>query len=124
MTIDELTKNHQEDENTASGRMYSRDGRHIYFVCILFIKERQSKQAYEITNLILMKMYNFLFLTDELCPVKSFMKYLKHIRGNKCDRLFQRPSKGNCRWYDSAPVGHNTIGSMMASDYRRKRGYQ
>ena len=27
MTCDELTKNHQEDENTASGRMYSRDGK-------------------------------------------------------------------------------------------------
>lgn len=27
MTKDELTKNHQEDENTASGRMYARDGK-------------------------------------------------------------------------------------------------
>lgn len=44
------------------------------------------------------------------------MKYLKHLRGNKCDRLFQRPStKPNAlRWYDSQPMGHNTIGNLMS----------
>ena len=29
MKPDELTKNHQEDENTADGRMYSRGGKYI-----------------------------------------------------------------------------------------------
>ena len=44
-----------------------------------------------------------------------FGTYTRHLRGNKCDRLFQRPSlKENCvRWYASAPMGHNTIGNMM-----------
>ena len=28
MKLDELTKNHQEDENTADGRMYYRGGKH------------------------------------------------------------------------------------------------
>ena len=44
-----------------------------------------------------------------------FGTYTRHLRGNKCDRLFQRSSlKENCvRWYASAPMGHNTIGNMM-----------
>lgn len=42
------------------------------------------------------------------------MAYKRHLVGNKCDRLFQRPSKENSvRWYDSAPMGHNTIANMM-----------
>ena len=47
-----------------------------------------------------------------MCPVKSFMKYKKNLNV-KCNRLFQRPSKGTIQWYDNCPLGHNTIGSMM-----------
>ena len=51
-----------------------------------------------------------------MCPVKSFMKYKEHLN-SKCDRLFQRPNKKfspNCaRWYDNAPLGHNSLGEMM-----------
>ncbi|CAG2216012.1 unnamed protein product [Mytilus edulis] len=77
MSSDELTKNHQQDENTADGRMYASD--------------------------------------DDLCPVRSFRLYTSHLRGNKCDRLFQRPSTkmNSVKWYDSIPMGHNTIGNLM-----------
>ena len=47
-----------------------------------------------------------------MCPVKSFMKYKKNLNV-KCNRLFQRPSRGNTQWYDNCPLGHITIGSMM-----------
>jgi len=55
------------------------------------------------------------FFPDELYPVKSFMKYVKHLRGNKCDQFFQRPSTkpNSIKWYDNMPMGHNTIGNIM-----------
>ena len=40
------------------------------------------------------------------------MKYKKKLNV-KCNRLFQRPSKGTTQWYDNCPLGHNTIGAMM-----------
>ena len=44
-----------------------------------------------------------------------FDTYTRHMRGNKCGRLFQRPSlkENSVRWYESAPMGQNTIGNMM-----------
>ena len=58
---------------------------------------------------------NVFFISDDLCPVKSFVTYTRHLRGNKCDRLFQRPSlkENSVGWYESAPMGNNTIGNMM-----------
>ena len=43
------------------------------------------------------------------------MKYVKHLRGNKCDRFFQRPSTkpNSIKWYDNMPMGHNMIGNIM-----------
>jgi hypothetical protein len=43
------------------------------------------------------------------------MKYVKHLRGNKCDRFFQRPSTkpNSINWYDNMPMGHNMIGNIM-----------
>lgn len=51
---------------------------------------------------------------DEMCPVKSFMKY-KRALNPKCNRLFQRPSRNptSLQWYDAIPMGHNSIGDMM-----------
>lgn len=54
---------------------------------------------------------------DENCPVKSFVKYQRHLNP-KCHALFQRPKKiiPGARgepWYDAAPLGPNTLGSMM-----------
>ncbi|XP_045176600.2 uncharacterized protein LOC123537103 [Mercenaria mercenaria] len=77
LTKDEQTKNHQNDPNSADGRMYAKSD-------------------------------------DPLCPVKSFMKYKRHLNP-KCKRLFQRPNKGESpvNWYINAPLGHNAIGDMM-----------
>lgn len=51
-----------------------------------------------------------------MCPVKSFMKYKKHLN-SKCDKLFQKPNKRFspicARWYDNAPLGQNPLGEMM-----------
>ncbi|XP_062599882.1 uncharacterized protein LOC134261458 [Saccostrea cucullata] len=77
---DELTKNHQENANTAEGRMYAMPD-------------------------------------DPLCPVKSFIKYKRHLNP-KCDRIFQRPKRNfssSHYWYDNVPLGHNTIGNLMAA---------
>jgi hypothetical protein len=43
------------------------------------------------------------------------MKYVKHLRGNICDRFFQRPSTkpNSIKWYDNMPMGHNMIGNIM-----------
>lgn len=48
-------------------------------------------------------------------PVWSFMKYKSHLN-DKCERLFQRPSHkiNSLKWYDCMPLGHTTIGKMMA----------
>ena len=60
------------------------------------------------------------FLADDaMCPVKSLVKYKRHLNP-KISSLFQRPkpidniSKEDKVWYDAIPLGHNTIGSMMA----------
>ena len=53
-----------------------------------------------------------LFTDDDLCPVKSFIKYKKQLNP-KCSRLFQRPGKGDTKWYENAPIGHNKIANMM-----------
>lgn len=56
----------------------------------------------------------FSILDDEMCPVKSYMKY-KRALNPKCNRLFQRPSRNSnsLQWYDAIPLGHNSIGNMM-----------
>ena len=76
-------------------------------------------------NQILKKVLNepyVLFSDDHLCPVKTFLRY-KEKRNPMCSALFQRP-KTNVTdnseiWYDNVPVGHNTLGSMMARISRK-----
>ena len=51
----------------------------------------------------------------------SFDTYTMHLRGNKCGKLFQRPSlkENSVRWYESAPMGQNTIGNMMSNLFEK-----
>lgn len=52
------------------------------------------------------------------CPVLSFRKYTKKLN-NSCEAFWQRPGKIDSTsppekpWYQNAPCGHNTLGSMM-----------
>ena len=57
---------------------------------------------------------NFFSPDDDMCPVKSFMKYKRHLN-TKCIHLFQRPSTkpNSITWYDNIPLGENTIGNVM-----------
>jgi hypothetical protein len=58
----------------------------------------------------------FFISDDETCPVRTFCRYKSKLNKN-CAFLFQRPKSntvGDC-WYDSVPVGHNTLGNMMQS---------
>ena len=51
-----------------------------------------------------------------MCPVKSLVKYKRHLKP-KLATFFQRPkskiSQNDKVWYDAAPMGHNTVGSLM-----------
>ena len=58
------------------------------------------------------------FLADDpMCPVKSLVKYKKHLNP-KITTFFQRPktkiAPDDKIWYDACAVGHNTLGSMMS----------
>jgi hypothetical protein len=59
----------------------------------------------------------FCFISDdETCPVRTFYRYKCKLNKNSVF-LFQRPKSntvGDC-WYDSVPVGHNTLGNMMTT---------
>jgi hypothetical protein len=52
------------------------------------------------------------------CPVKVITNYLEKLNP-LCDSLWQRPKKNvsaeSSPWYDNAPLGHNTLKTMMKS---------
>ena len=59
----------------------------------------------------------FCFISDdETCPVRTFYRYKCKLNKNSVF-LFQRPKSNTVGdyWYDSVPVGHNTLGNMMQS---------
>jgi hypothetical protein len=53
---------------------------------------------------------------DETCPVRTFCRYKSKLNKNSAF-LFQRPKSNTVShcWYDSVPVGHNTLGNMMTT---------
>ena len=60
---------------------------------------------------------------DEFCPVQAFELYLS-LLDPELDSLWQKPNPnyqklGN--WYCRAPVGHNTLGNMMANICKRAK---
>lgn len=52
------------------------------------------------------------------CPVESFLKYLSKLHP-ECEDLWQRPKDSSCpddlSWFCKAPLGKNTLSSMMAT---------
>lgn len=58
----------------------------------------------------------FIVSDDDNCPVRTYCKYKSKLNKN-CPFFFQRPSKNpkeDC-WFDSVPIGHNMLGSMMST---------
>ena len=53
---------------------------------------------------------------SELCPVRSFEKYVEKLHP-KCDALWQRPKEflnsSDSEWYYNAPVGEKTLNKFM-----------
>jgi site-specific recombinase XerD len=52
---------------------------------------------------------------DEMCPVRSFRKYVNVLNPN-LDRFWQRPKKQGkgVIWYENAPVGKNKLAKMLS----------
>ena len=58
----------------------------------------------------------FIVSDDDNCPARTYCKYKSKLNKN-CPFFFQRPNKNpkeDC-WFDSVPIGHNMLGSMMST---------
>ncbi|XP_046574535.1 uncharacterized protein LOC124282569 [Haliotis rubra] len=53
---------------------------------------------------------------DPRCPVRTFIKYIRRLNKD-CPKLFQQPNSEmeNGNLYHGVPLGHNRLGSMMAT---------
>jgi hypothetical protein len=86
------------------------DGQGRKYITLAFNELDKNHQTIEMKQQVMYEMKD-----DVNCPVISFDLYCSKLNP-KCSAFLQRPSKnfiGKDIWYDNAPLGVHTIGSMM-----------
>ena len=83
---------------------------------IIKVKDKLTKNHWDLENIVSGVMPEN--KTDELCPVKSFKKYIEHLNPNY-NFMWQYPLKKNQPdnpnvWYSRRNIGKNTLATFMS----------